>query len=139
MKYNILFLFMVVFLVSCGINKKLARVDIKNQDNVKSDSVEYELIIFDPGFDAWYVSNSKPIWYHSKEYYETWNHQYVVSWNSKAISSHFSKYFETTIDYDFTIDYGSELNHKLFYYFQYVEKVLKINILPAGTGPKTAI
>jgi len=30
------------------------------------------------------------------------------------------------------VDYGIEINHELFYYFQYVEQVLKIQIMPGG-------
>ena len=43
-----------------------------------------------------------------------------------------SSFFEPIIGYDPTVDYGFELNHKLFYYFQYVENVLKIQIMPGG-------
>jgi hypothetical protein len=137
MKFSYFFLIIVLVFASCAGNKKLAKVDIKNQDAKISDSVEYELIIFDPGFESWYVSYSKPTWYHSQTYYETWNKQYVIAWNAKAINPRFGRYFESTIEYDPFTDYGLELNHRLFYYFQYVEKVLKIYILSPGTGPQT--
>jgi hypothetical protein len=129
----------LLFFAACTGNKKLSKVDIKNQETELADSVEYELIIFDPGYETWYLTHSKPVWFHSVEYYENWNNQYVVAWNSKAISPRYNKYFESTIDYDPFIHYGLELNHKLFYYFMYVEKALKINILPNGYGPHTAL
>ncbi len=37
--------------------------------------------------------------------------------------------FQTIIGYEPGEDYGFELNNKLFYYFQYVEQVLRIPIL----------
>jgi hypothetical protein len=134
---KILFFFLVpaFLLASCAGSKKLQKVDIKNESTGQNDSVEYELIVFDPGFESWFLSHSKPVWYHSVEYYETWNRQYVSEWNAKAMTPRYSRYFESTIDYDPDINYGLELNHKLFYYFQYVENVLKIDILPPGSGP----
>jgi hypothetical protein len=137
MKYGYFILVIMLVIASCSGNRKLAKVDIKNQETEDTDSVEYELIIFDPGFESWFISHSKPTWYHSQTYYETWNKQYVISWNQKAINPRYARYFESTIDYDPFTDYGLELNHKLFYYFQYVEKVLKLEILPSGSGPQT--
>jgi hypothetical protein len=132
-------LIIIILLASCAGNKKLSRVDIKSQESELTDSVEYELIIIDPGFETWFLTQSKPTWYHSLNYYETWNKQYVTYWNSKVMSLHNNAYFETTIDYDPFIDYGLELNHKLFYYFQYVEKVHHIDILPPGMGPHATL
>jgi hypothetical protein len=139
MRYNLFIVVILLLLTACAVNKKLSKVDIKNQGTELKDSVEYELIIFDPGFESWFLTHSKPIWYHSVEYYENWNKQYVIAWNSKAISARTSKYFESTIDYDPFIHYGLGLNHKLFYYFMYVEKVLDIDILPLGMGPQTVL
>jgi len=136
MRLNIYILVLLLFLAACAGIKKLSKVDIKNPATELKDSVEYELIIFDPGFETWFLTQSRPVWFHSLEYYENWNKQYVVAWNSKAMSPRYSKYFESIIDYDPFIDYGLELNHKLFYYFMYVEKVLKIDILPSGNGPQ---
>jgi thioredoxin-related protein len=138
-KSNLFFIIFLLILASCAGNKKLSKVAISNRDNEISDSTEYELIIFDPGFETWYLSHSKPDWYHSKDYYETWNSQYVIAWNSKAMDMRYSRFFESTIDYDPFVDYGLELNHKLFYYFMYVEKGLKIPILPPGTGPQSVL
>ena len=139
MKTKYLLIFFVSIIFACAGNKKLAKIDIKDKEEAAKDSVEYELIIFDPGFETWFLTHSKPQWYHSQEYYETWNKQYVSSWNAKAVSSRYSRVFETTIDYDYFTDYGLELNYKLFYYFQFVEKELKIEILPSGSGPHSVL
>ena len=101
------------------------------------DSIEYALIILDPGFETWFLTQARPMWYHSQSYLESWNRQYVTAWNSKAMTGRNSRYFETFIDYQPHVDYGLELNHKLFYYFQYVEKKLRIPILPSGMGPQS--
>ena len=49
-----------------------------------------------------------------------------------AIDSRKNSFFEPIIGYNPEVDYGFELNHKLFYYFQYVENVLKIRIMEGG-------
>ena len=41
-------------------------------------------------------------------------------------------FFQTIIGYEPNVDYGFKLNHKLFYYFQYVEHKLRIPILSNG-------
>lgn len=94
------------------------------QDN--SDSTEYELIIIDPGFQTWFDSYHKPIWYYSNDFLATWNHQYVVAWNSKVRDIQLQQYdpnnpFLLEIDYRPSIDYGLDLNYKLYHYFRYVE------------------
>lgn len=71
------------------------------------------------------------------EYYENWNRQYVAAWNAKAANPIRYPFFQPIQGYDPTEHYGLKLNRKLFYYFQYVQNVLKIPILPAG-GPHVA-
>jgi len=76
--------------------------------------------------------HNNPSEYKSQSYYEYWNKQYVSAWNSKAIQNDSNSFFEPIVGYDSTVDYGFELNHKLFYYFQYVENILKISIMSGG-------
>ena len=126
----------IVFVLFIACTSQRGMVDIKkNQDKAEpEDSVEYELITFDSKFETWYMLQDSPARYRSKEYYESWNRRYVSEWNYKAMSPGRNNFFETIVGYEPNIDYGFELNHKLFYYFQYVEKVLKIQILEGG-GP----
>lgn len=126
----------LLFFAACSGPKKITRVSINNGDTEASDSIEYGLIILDPGFESWFLTQARPMWYHSQSYLESWNRQYVTAWNAKAMTGRAGRYFETYIDYQAHIDYGLELNYKLFYYFQYVEKKLKIPILPSGMGPQ---
>ncbi len=139
MKSCVPFILILLLFASCSGSKKTGYVQIKDPSATEKDSVEYELIIFDSGFETWFLTHSKPEWYYSQSYYESWNQRFVSEWNLKAMSSRSSRYFETTINYDHFTDYGLEVNHKLFYYFLYVEKELKIPILPPGTGPKAII
>ena len=81
--------------------------------------------------------HKNPAKYRSQQYYENWNRQYVIAWNHNAHVGKKNSFFEPIIGYEYNIDYGFELNHELFYYFQYVEHVLKIQIMPGG--PQTAL
>ncbi len=124
----------VTFLSACSGPKGMVKIE-PNGNEAQEDSVEYELIVFDPGFETWYMLQNSPARYRSQQYYESWNHQYVSAWNYLATQPRKRSFFEPIIGYEPGVDYGFELNHKLFYYFQYVEQVLKIPILthrPAG-------
>ena len=128
-------LFIIVafaLILSCSSTKNLPE-NANTQDNV-SDSTEYEMIVMDPGFENWFTVNSKPDWYHSQSYYENWNRQYTHAWNAKINTFPHGHLLSTPINYEDNIDYGLEINHKLFYYFQYVERVLRIPILKNRPG-----
>ena len=130
MKYLFLILITGLFAACATQHEVQIKKDLTAKD--ETDSVSYELIVLDPGFDSWYASNSKPSWYHTQTYYENWNQRYAQAWNYEYQSGHFSKVLEGYIDYDHNIDYGLEINHKLFYYFQYVVHVLKIPLITGG-------
>ena len=126
----------ILFLFACSGPKKAVTVTHIDSDTIAADSVEYDLETFDNKFEVWYEMHKSPSMFRSKEYYEGWNRRYVTSWNINAISGKNNFFFEPIIGYDPNTDYGFELNHELFHYFQYVEHVLKIEIIPGG-GPRT--
>ena len=91
------------------------------------DSTEYDLIIMDAGFQPWFDMNRKPIWYYTKDYLATWNRQYVLAWNAivrdpLSIPQKADNPFILEIDYWPNIDYGIDLNYKLYHYFKYIEE-----------------
>lgn len=120
----------IIFIVACSSQKKAAHVPQVEKKEIAEDSVEYGLETFDQRFETWYQLHNSPAMYRSQGYYESWNRQYVSAWNANAMNPRKSWFFETIVGYDPTVDYGFELNHELFYYFQYVENVLKIEIMP---------
>jgi len=125
---------LLTILVACTSQKGLVNIKKAAEAEEAQDSVEYELITFDLKFETWYQIHDSPATYRLQEYYESWNHRYVSEWNHKAMTLSRNTFFEPIVGYEPTVDYGFELNHKLFYYFQYVEKVLKIPVLDGG-GP----
>jgi hypothetical protein len=128
---NILILFILIISFACGTQKPIQQKEV-TQETTEEDTVTYELIVLDSGFETWYVTNSKPSWYHSQSYYENWNQQYANAWNNQSIWKRNSQLLEGQINYEAQTDYGLEINHKLFYYFQYVEKKLGIPIIANG-------
>ena len=132
MKNRIAWLVVLLVFGACASQKGL--IDIKKNPSAVEprDSIEYELITFDAKFQTWYVLQKSPANYHTQDYYESWNRRYVSEWNYLAMHPGRNNFFEPIEGYDPTTDYGFELNHKLFYYFQYVENVLKIKILSVG-------
>ena len=87
------------------------------------DQEEHELVIMDPGYNRWAVTNAKPIGFYSPSYYRQWNQRYVQAWNALANQAvrHGADFpFENQINYDVATDYGVKLDYELFTYFQYV-------------------
>jgi len=123
----------IVFLmvIACSSKKEL----IIEKNTSSEDSISYELIVLDPGFESWYLLHSSPARNHTQSYYESWNQRYVQAWNYQRLGYRYAQLIEGNIDYEPNIDYGFDLNHKLFYYFMYVENELDIQLIP--DGPRT--
>lgn len=93
--------------------------------------MEYGMETFDPKFKTWYRQQKEAQDNRSESFYEAWNKKYVMAWNEKARSAK-NSFFEPIVGYSDSIDYDFELDHQLFYYFRYVEKELRVPILPDG-------
>lgn len=131
MKQLYILLVMMLFIWACSGPKGTVKVE-KTEPIVEVDSIEYGVETFDGKFETWYTMRKSPATYRSKEYYENWNKQYVMAWNYKSKTGSKNSFFEPIVGYDSNEDYGFDVNHKLFYYFQYVENVLNIEIMPGG-------
>jgi hypothetical protein len=104
--------------------------NIVKADTIAVDSIQYELIVYDPGFDTWLATRPSREFY-SKEYYELKNRFYVSEWNYRYTTSQNTDLFGWYIDYDNNIDYGLDLNYKLYYYFRYFEESNRIKLIPS--------
>lgn len=98
-------------------------------DRVSVDSLEYRLIILDPGFETWLAGQPSKDFY-SNEYYRIKNQLYVSEWNLRYMSGSNDGFYENYIDYKMDTDYGIDINYKLYYYFKYFEKTNHILLLP---------
>lgn len=102
---------------------------------IANDSLEYEVIIFDVGFNNFLASRAKPRGFYTKSYMENWNQIYVINWNMRAQNPlrFNANIYGNIINYDRNIDYGFEVNYKLFNYFQFAQQKYNMR-LDGGTG-----
>lgn len=129
MKYFLLILLISFSFFSCKTSHKMSspvgEVNAKAQDTVRiaNDKLEYEIIIIEPGFNFWLQSIAKPKGYYSQSFLEGRNRFYVSEWNIRVLDPY--RYdpnlYELEIDYSPFIDYGYEVNYKLYYYFIYFQ------------------
>lgn len=127
MKTIFYYLAIGLFIVGCSSTTKTTTTSDTSLPEgavrIVNDSLEYEIIIFDIGFETYLNTIAKPMNFYSKEYYETKNIFYVSEWNIRALNPrrYRSDIYENRIDYDLNVDYGLEVNYKLFNYFKFVE------------------
>ena len=132
MRRVLLWIGVMLIVAACSTQKSAIKVESNPDETIAEDSIEYSIETFDAKFESWYLLQNSPARYHSQSYYESWNRQYVSAWNAHSYSGYRSSFFEPIIGYEPNVDYGFELNHELFHYFQYVERVLKIEIMPGS-------
>jgi hypothetical protein len=125
---NLLFcLVLGLFIFGCGsTNKTVVENDSylpEGAVRIANDSLEYEIIIFDIGFEYYLTSIAKPEWYYTQSTLENKNRFYVTEWNIRAQNPlrYNPDIYENVINYDFHINYGFEVNYKLYNYFKFVE------------------
>ena len=127
MKILLYYVAIGLFIVGCSSTTKTTKTSDANlpkeEVRIANDSLEYEIIITDIGFETYLNTITKPMWFYSQEYYETKNRFYVSEWNIRASNPlrYRSDIYENHIDYDPNVDYGLEVNYKLYNYFKFVE------------------
>jgi len=120
---------LALFVSTAHAQKKQGTFKIEGDTLVK-DSVEYELIVLDPGYET-FLATQKPASFFSQEYYETWNYRYVTEWNMRHDNPlRYDGLYETNIYYDPFTDYGLDLNYRLYYYFRFFEEKNGVKLLP---------
>jgi len=99
--------------------------NLKAQDTVRiaNDELEYEILIIEPGFNFWLQSTAKPEGYYSQSFLEGRNQLFVSEWNNRVLQPqrYDQRLYELSIDYNPSIDYGYEVNYKLYNYFIYFQ------------------
>jgi len=95
-------------------------------DPVSESGEEYDIIITDPGYESFLVTQ-KPMNFYSQQYYESWNRFYVNDWNTKVVTQQYQAamyegVFDTYINYEPNTNYGLMVNYKLYNYFLFVQK-----------------
>ena len=90
---------------------------------IANDSLEYEIIIIEPGFQSWLVTQP-PRGYYIQKVLENRNLFSVQEYNRRVLDSRYNRtnLYEQQIDYQPGIDYGYEVNYLLFNYFEFFEE-----------------
>jgi len=133
MRNFITLLIVTLLIISCGTSKtKVVEPSLKNIEKpvvISNDSLEYKIIILDIGFNNYLNTIAKPIDYYSQHYLENKNIFYVTEWNIRANNPlQYGDLYDNQIEYSPLIDYGLEVNYKLFNYFQFFEKKYKVRL-----------
>jgi hypothetical protein len=91
---------------------------------IKNDSLEYEIIIMEVGFATWLQVMAQPKGYYSQSFMENRNKIYVMNWNQRVLDpfKYDPNLYELQINYDPNVDYGYDVNYKLYNYFIYFQR-----------------
>ena len=123
-----------LLLLNCGASKETLTISNNEEQafnqvqgdtiTISSDKTAYEIIIIEPGFNTWLSSIAKPEGYYSQNFLENRNYIMVLEWNNRVMQpSRFDpNLYELRIDYSNQIDYGYEVNYKLYNYFIYFQR-----------------
>ncbi|MER3317417.1 MAG: DUF6146 family protein [Allomuricauda sp.] len=104
--------------------KAVFQLNDKEAVEISDDETEYEIIIIEPGFYTWLKSIARPEGYYSQSFLENRNAIMVVTWNQRVLLPQRwnPNLYEMQINYDPSIDYGYEVNYKLYNYFIYFQR-----------------
>lgn len=133
MKRLFYFLTIICLTLNCSSSQKVAdsqkQVDIPEDDivTIANEEVEYEITIIEPGFNTWLRSIARPKGYYTQKYMEMHNWNFVQEWNNRVLNpqQYNPRLYELQIDYQPSIDYGYDVNYKLFNYFIYFQITYK--------------
>ena len=126
MKYVVSILVFALLIISCDTTKSTVKSDkdtdvLSDTVRIANDSIEYEIIIIEPGFNGWLITQP-PKGYYGLTYLESRNRMFVTEYNYRVYAPNFNKnLYVQEINYDPTVSYGLEVNYLLYNYFKYFE------------------
>ncbi len=131
LKYISIALIVFITFYACGTSPIKNNSQTKEEPVViKNDSLEYEIIIIDPGFTAYLNSIARPVGFYSQNFLENRNRMMVPIWNNRALNpTQFNpNIYENQIDYSPHINYGYDVNYKLFNYFMFAQQKYRMRL-----------
>ncbi len=121
-----------VTLIACSTSKNIISDSNKSANandtiRIVNKDLQFEVIIFDPGFSNWLNSRAYPRGFHSESYLETKNNIYITEWNIRALQpqKYNTNLYDMTINYSPNIKYGYEVNYLIYNYLVYFQNVYK--------------
>ena len=131
LKNTLTYFLLLILIMSCSSYPTKNKTQIKEEPVViANEKLEYEVIIIDQGFTSFLNTQARTREYYSNTYLRNKNRRYVLVWNSRARNPQrfSSSIYENIIDYNPSIDYGLEVNYKLFWYFKFAEQKYKMRL-----------
>lgn len=135
MKFLFYISILLITVYSCDSTKSVIKGDknpnstINDTLRIANDSLEYEIIIIEPGFNNWLVTQP-PKNYYGLTYLETKNRIWVTEYNSRVLGVGANRnLYEQQINYDPFTHYGLEVNYLLYNYFVYFQKTYNQNFI----------
>ena len=113
---------------SCTQQKQMTQSQ-KSQSEISIDSTEYNILIIDPAFDRWYMMRYSASMDRSNEFYKGMNNLGVQNWNNYYNRGKYPQVIGSYLNYNPGIDYGLDVNRRLYWYFKYIEENFRIRIL----------
>ena len=117
-----------MLIIACSPAKQVSKTSA-TLAQVSQDSTEYELIVTDIRFDPWYQLNYSEAKDRTEEYYRSKNIIAVVNWNEYYRLGKYINVIDSEINYQPGVDYGMELNRKLYWYFRFVQEEYGVKVL----------
>lgn len=104
---------------------------------IANDSLEYEIIIMDIGFNNWLVTQP-PEGYYGQSFLEGKNRLFVTEYNRRVRNFQLfdPKLYQQEINYEFDIDYGYEVNYLLYNYFMFFQQRYNQSFIGGRRGPR---
>ena len=103
---------------------------ISNKNSIKIKILDKEITIIDIGFNNYLNTIAQPVGFYSQSYMEARNRVFVNTWNTRARNplKYHPNIYENIIDYQPSIDYGYDVNYKLFNYFLFAQRKYKMSL-----------
>jgi hypothetical protein len=125
MKHFIWILLLAALLYSCDSGKSAMHGNPTGPEaandtiHISNPELEYEIIIIEPGFDSWLITQH-PRGFYNLTYLENKNRIFTSEYNRRVLDTRYStKLYTQEIYYDPNIRYGLEVNYLLYNYFIY--------------------
>ncbi len=127
MKYLLSIFLLILAFASCESYKSATKNSGVAAENdtirIKNDSLEYEILIIEPGFYNW-LATQQPRGFYGQTFLESKNNLFVSEYNNRV--RNFQRYdpnlYQQEINYEFGVDYGYEVNYLLYNYFIYFQR-----------------
>lgn len=128
MRFFLAILFFMLLIVGCDTQRAVVSEDAKKESDmvrIANDSLEYEIIIFEPGFSAW-LARQRSREFFILENLETRNRIFALEYNRRVNDPrHTRDLYPQEINYDPKLRYGMEVNYLLYHYFIYFQEKYK--------------